>query len=842
MANQEIKGTTSRTDTPKAKKPWYRTTPAIIAGIVVLFLALSYAYFYPAAFDGRVLFQMDGAAAAGTGRDVKAFEEETGEVSRWTGSLFGGMPTYQISPSYPSVHPIRDFGELLRLEWPLDLMPGDTYLLFMLLIGGLIFFRSWRTKWSLSLLGSLMWTFSSYFLILIDAGHLWKLMALAYIPPTIAGLVYAFHRKRYLLGTAVTGVFTALQVYSNHIQMSYYFAFLMLAMVIAWAVEAGKEKEWPHFGKALGAVVLGGALGLVINGSNLYHTWEYQKETMRGGREITVLDGEGGVTTEKDGLDKEYITQWSYGIDEMLTFLIPDAKGGYSAQIGGEPVMKEGLQGEEAQFVAQQNRYWGDQPFTAGPVYVGAFVLFLAFFGMITAKGPMKWALIAVTALTVMLSWGHNFPALTNLFIDYFPLYNKFRTPSSILVVAELTIPMFAVWGLYLLLKKEGRMDKRDYAPLLVAAGLTLLPVMLFVLFPGLSGSFLSEAERSAFASYVAQYPQMGQMSEALESVRESIFLSDARRTMWVLVWGIFMVGLFVRGKLKGKYLTVGVLILCLFDLWTVDKRYLNDGKYLPKSDVQARIAQTTPVDEEILRDTTEYRVMNLSVSTFNDATTSYNHRSVGGYHAAKLQRYQDVIDGYLSKLDPNVLRALNTKYYIVPDSTGGLGLVTDNEAYGSGWFVSKVAKAGDPNDEFTALGKMPLNDQAVVAPPFAETADRTYHKDSLSSVTLTRYRPNEVRYRTENSGEGFAVFSEIYYPHGWTATIDGKEAPIQRTDYILRGLVVPAGSHEVVFTFHPKSLKITETISYIASFILLALMLLEAWRLFSNHKRKLSL
>lgn len=834
-------------DTTKASPTstkWYRRRSTIIAGILILFVALSYAYFYPAAFEGRALFQMDGAAAAGTGRDVKALEEATGETSRWTGSLFGGMPTYQISPSYPSVHPLRDFGELLRLQWPLNLMPGDTYLLFMLLAGGLIFFRSFGTKWSLSVIGSLMWTFSSYFLILIDAGHLWKLMTLAYIPPTLAGLVYAYHRRRYILGAVLTGTFTALQVYSNHIQMSYYFAFVMLAMAIAWAVEAGQEKRWGHFLRATGAVAMGGVLGLLINGSNLYHTWEYQKETMRGGREITVLDeGKEGKKPGDNGLDKDYITQWSYGIDEMLTFLIPDAKGGYSSAIGSEAVMREGLQGEEAQFVAGQNHYWGEQPFTAGPVYVGAFVLALAFFGLFSAEGPMKWALLAVTILTLMLSWGHNFPALTNLFIDHFPLYNKFRTPSSILVVAELTIPIFAVWGLLILMRERGEVTRKRKAELIAATALTLGVALLMLLFPKLSGGFLTSMERSTFAEYAREYPRMGLLTASLESVRQAIFRADTLRTILILLVGIALVALYVRGKMREGLFLLCVGLLTLVDLWTVDKRYLNDSKYIAKAEVDARIKHTTPVDQEILKDTTQYRVMNLSVNTFNDATTSYYHRSIGGYHAAKLQRYQDVIDGYLTKLDPNVLRALNTKYYIVPDSTRGVGLVTDSKAYGDGWFVSEVESAKDPNEEFLALGKLPLDHKAVVAPPFVDKITaRDFSRDSLSKVTLTSYKPNEVKYRTRNTGTGFAVFSEIYYPHGWRAYIDGTEAPILRADYILRGLVIPEGEHEVVFRFRPKSLKVTETISFISCFLLLGLFVLEVWRVVYNSKRKESI
>lgn len=804
------------------KQKWYHQSWLQVVGVVLLFLIISLAYFYPAAFEGRQLFQADGAAAAGTGRDVVEYMEETGERSFWTGSLFGGMPTYQISPSYPSAEGIK---VAQKIYSPRSILLGESYLIFMLLIGFYIFMRSWGVKRLLSIGGAIMWAFSSYFLILIDAGHIWKLLALTYIPPTIAGLVLAFHRRKYLLGFVVTGLFSALQIYSNHIQMSYYFAFLMLAMIIAWAVEAGKKKEWAHFAKALGVVLAGGLIGIAINGTSLYHTYEYGKETMRGGREITVLNDPNAPQATTKGLDHEYITQWSYGIDEMLTFLIPDAKGGATGVIPAEEVWNSNVSNPQLQQIltnprSGMNRYWGDQPFTAGPVYVGAIVLLLAIFGMIVAKGPMKWALIAVTALTIMLSWGHNFMWLSKLFIDYFPLYGKFRTPSSILVVAEFTLPLFAIWALVLILK-EPRFIQKHRTEAIIATSLTLGVALLLYIFPGLMGGFLSKYEVESFTAMAAKSPDINMISGALESVRESIFRADALRSIIYLLLGISLLLLHDREKISKQVMLPLLLLLVFVDLWSVDKRYLNDGKYLEASQVTAKVTETTPADQMILADTTQFRVFNTTVNTFNDATTSYNHRSVGGYHAAKLQRYQDVIEGYLAQRDFNILRALNTKYYIVQDSLGTPSAITDPEAYGNGWFVQSVKKVSTPDEEFTSIGKVPLNQVAVLAGAFAEKAPNTIAADSLATVRLVSYAPNKVKYQTRNSQEGLAVFSEIYYPHGWHATIDGAPAEILRADYILRALVVPEGEHEIEFVFDPQSLHTTETIAIVGSLLL---------------------
>lgn len=816
---------TMNTQEETQKKWWQHRVTQTIA-IVIAFIVISLAYFYPAVFEGRKLFQMDGAGAAGVARDVVEVREKTGHSPLWTGSQFGGMPMYQISPTYPSSGVIKGIQGVYQLKVPFNILPGETYLMFLMLIGFYILMRACRVRPLLSVFGAIMWAFSSYFIILIDAGHIWKLLTLSYIPPTLAGLILAFHHRRYLFGFGVTALFTALQIYSNHIQMSYYFAFLMFAMVIAWGIEAYRNKDWKHFTKAFTSVVLAGMVGVSINSTNLYHTYKYSKETMRGGSELTLNNSsQTKAPTKSNGLDKEYITQWSYGIDEMLTFLIPDAKGGFSSHIGMETAsIGATVQHPQAlQFIAQQNRYWGDQPFTAGPVYVGAFVLTLAFFGFFVSKGPMKWALAVVTLLTIMLSWGHNMMWLTDLFIDHFPMYNKFRTVSSILVVAEMTIPLFAIWGLYLIGRDPQILrDKKGatYTSLILTGGV----VLIMWLMPSLSGGFLSRMEASTFASYTAQQPEFQLLVNDLQSVRESIFKADALRSLIIIALGAGLIALLYFKKVNAAVAFALIGALTFIDLWSVDKRYLNDSKYLEAQEVSRRAHTRTAIDDEILKDKSPHRVMNLTVSTFNDATTSYLHRSVGGYHAAKLQRYQDLIEGYLSKQNTNVLRALNTKYYITPDSTRTRAiLITDDEAYGAAWFVDRIYEAKDANEEFSAIGSQPLNKIAVLAPPFSDKVKgMSLTRDSLASISQTSYSADRITYKVSSKAtDNLIVFSEIYYPDGWNATIDGQEAEILRADYILRALRVPAGEHEIVFEFSPRSVRATELIAYIGTILL---------------------
>lgn len=810
----------------RTQKKWWQHPAVKTIGVIITFIIISLAYFYPAVFEGRQLFQMDGAGAAGMARDVVEVREQTGHSPLWTGSQFGGMPMYQISPTYPSASLINKVQKVYQLKAPFNILPGESYLVFLMLLGFYLLLRSCKVRPLLSILGAIMWAFSSYFIILIDAGHIWKLLTLSYIPPTLAGIILIFHRRKYLLGFGVTALFVALQIYSNHIQMSYYFGFLMTAMLIAWGIEAYRSKDWTHYLKSLATVLTAGILGISINATNLYHTYKYAQETMRGGSKISQSNtGKGNTAPSTTGLSKDYITQWSYGIDEMLTLLIPDAKGGYSSHIGMEAAMANAtVQHPQAlQFIAQQNRYWGDQPFTAGPVYVGAFVLALALFGFFVSKGPMKWALAITTLLTIALSWGHNFMWLSDIFIDYIPLYNKFRTVSSILVVSELTIPAFAIWGLYTTGKDPDILRTKSlatYTAIALSGGIVLLMWMM----PSLSGGFLSRMESEAFASYSAQQPEFQVLVNDLITVRESIFKADAVRSLIIILIGTGIIALYYWRKINLTNMTILVGLLILVDLWSVDKRYLNDNKYISPQEVNQRAHTRTPIDDQILQDKTPHRVMNLTVNTFSDATTSYLHRSVGGYHAAKLQRYQDLIDGYLSKHDTNVLRALNTKYYIVPDSTRTRAtLVTDDKAYGAAWFVEKIHFTSDDNSEFIALGQYPLDQVAIISPPFADQLKGlSLDKDSLSSITQTSYTPDHITYKSiSNSSENLAVFSEIYYPDGWVAKIDGVEAEILRVDYLLRGLRIPAGEHEISFEFSPSTVRTTERIAYISVILL---------------------
>ncbi|WP_052110462.1 hypothetical protein [Porphyromonas sp. COT-108 OH1349] len=805
------------------KRPWL-----ISAALILLMAGIAFLYFFPANVEGRILFQMDGLGASGMAQDVREYRQETGENSLWTESAFGGMPMYQISPTYPSASNLKTIGDLYKLKKPFDLMPGDSYLLFAMLLGFYIFMRAWGVKRLSSFAGAVMWTFSSYFIILIDAGHIWKLLALMYIPPTIAGLVLLYKRKKWLLGTFVTALFSALQIYSNHIQMSYYFGFLMLALVIGWAVEAYRSKAWKPFLLATLLAFVGGLIGVATNATNLYHTYKYSKETMRGGSELTPkADDEQVHTTTAGGLDKAYITQWSYGIDEMLTFLIPDAKGGYSTQIGtSNRDMLSEVQEPYRPFVAQQNRYWGDQPFTAGPVYVGAVVLFLFFLGLLIVKGPVKWAVAGATLLTVMLSWGHNMMWLTDIFIDYFPMYNKFRTPSSILVVSEFTIPFLAILGLtkWMQTPKALKTYKNEY---IIAAALTGGVALIFALFPGLYGGFLSDEEQRILAPYMAQSQEFQIAVGELRNIREALFTADAWRAVIFSLLAMSVLVASAYGKLNKTLTVAAVTILAIVDLWSVDKRYLNDEKYHDANRLMEQTYAKTEADKYILQDTTDYRVMNLAVNTFNDATTSYHHNSVGGYHAAKLQRYQDLIESYLSKMDRNILRALNTKYYILPDSLRGLSVVEDSLAYGNGWFISSIKEVKGADEEFKAIGENNLREVAVIEQTYLQDlkGKKSFETDSTATISLVSKLPNRKVYRTSNKADGLAVFSEIFYKDGWNVTIDGETAKLLRTNYILRALPIPAGEHTIEMWFDPASVHTTERIASVAGWIILLLM-----------------
>lgn len=824
----------------------YLRTSGPVFGVIILFVFLALAYFAPAVFEGRELFQQDVAGASGNASDVYRHMESSGEFSYWTNSLFGGMPMYQIAPSYPSVGIIRGIQDVLTLQWPFCLLPGYSWLLFAMLGGFYLFMRALRVDRIPSVLGAIMWTFSSYFIILITAGHIWKLMTLAFIPPTIAGIIHSY-RGRYLLGGAMTALFAALQILSNHVQMSYYFAFLIVFIILGYFVEAVREKKFRPFIFASLVTLFSGLIALGINSSNLYHTYEYGLETTRGGSELTPLpsaDGQKQVEANAKGLDKEYITAWSYGKAETFTLLVPNLYGGASEYLGNDPEAIESVPAEFKEIIGGMNHYWGDQPFTAGPVYVGAFVLFLFVLGVIKVQGPLKWALLGGTIFSIALAWGHNMMWLSDLFIDHVPLYNKFRTVSSILVVAEFTIPALAVLALVQFVR-EPKAFLEDKVALYVSLGLTLLPCLVLWLIPQSVLALMSGQEQEMFRQAMgrSQLPVTAIMA-SLKEVRAGIVSADALRSAVIIVLSLVPCFLYAQGKLKKVPLFALLGLITLADLWLVDKRYLHDDLFIPKESVEAQARPVTDVDKAIAQDTDpHYRVMNLAVNSFNDATTSANHRSVGGYHAAKLRRYQDLIERQLAQQNPEVYNMLDTRYFIFADKDRGLMYQRNPDAFGPAWFVDDIHWVASADEEMAGLDSTALRQTALVdkrfsseLPGYKAATNSLASTDSLSapsgqaSVKLLTYTPSMAKYQVTTDEPRLLVFSEIYYPHGWHLTLDGKkELPIVRANYVLRAAYIPQGTHELTMTFDPASIHRTELIAEISTGLLVLLLVASA-------------
>ena len=809
--------------------------------VVVLFAAVSFAYFMPADLEGRILYRHDSSAGRGAGQEQQEFLEKTGERTRWTNSTFSGMPTYQTAPSYDSTDLLGKVMNAYHL-W----LPENVWYVFAYLLGFYVLLRAFDFRKELAALGSVIWAFSSYFFIIIAAGHIWKVMALAYLPPMIAGVVYAY-RGKYTAGFLLTAVFSAFEVKANHVQMTYYYLFVILFMVIAYLVEAVRKKSVKQFGKATAVCAAGAAIGICMNLSNLYHTWQYGKESMRGASELVKKNVDNQTS---GGLDRDYITAWSYGLDETWTLLVPNAKGGASVPMAANEKAMAKANPEYYSFYQQLGLYWGDQPGTSGPVYVGAFVVMLFILSLFIVKGPMKWALLAATVLSVLLSWGRNFMPFTDFFIDHVPMYSKFRTVASILVIAEFTIPLLAMMGLKKIIEEPNLLKEKNKwvgVSFVLSAGLCAL----FAVIPSLvNADFFSQNELEQLNRIAQQGPDaaayIAGFKADLASVRSSIFVADCWRSFFVIAVGCLVLLLYSLRKLSVRW-TVGIMAaLCLIDMWQVNKRYLNDGMFVEKSQ-REQPQEMTETDKAILQDETlDYRVLNLASNTFNENETSYYHKSIGGYHAAKLHRYQDMIEYHISpemqKLSSAViaaggdmmkvngdslfpvLNALNTRYFILPLQNGQTVPLRNPYAYGNAWFVDRIKYADNANGEMDAISKIDLRHEAVADKKFQKVLGEAVGQDTLSIVTMKDYKPNELTYEINSGKGGIVVFSEIYYP-GWTATIDGKDAELGRVDYILRALNLPAGKHDVVLTFKPRSIKATETVAY-ASYVLLLLVI----------------
>ena len=818
--------------------------PDVLA--VLLFAVLAFAYFFPADIEGRILYRHDASAGRGAGQEGIEYLQKTGERSRWTNALFGGMPTYQMAPSYGSTNLLTKAVDAYHL-W----LPENVWFVFAYLLGFYLLLRAFDFRQHLAALGSIIWAFSTYFLIIIAAGHIWKVWALAYLPPMIAGLVLAYKGK-YLWGLLLTAVFTAFEINANHVQMTYYYLFIILFLVIAWLVEAIQQKQLLRFAKATAVCIAGAAIGLCINLSNLYHTWQYSQESMRGKSELVKKNSENQTSS---GLERDYITQWSYGIGETWTLLVPNTKGGASMPLSQSEKAMEKADNDFVPIYQQLGQYWGEQPGTSGPVYVGAFVMMLFILGLFIVKGPVKWALLAATILSILLSWGRNFMGFTDFFIDYVPMYAKFRTVASILVIAEFTIPLLAMLALKKLFDEPEQMKPRmKYIGIsfLLTGGIA----MLFSLMPSLFfDSFISSSELRAIQTLPAEYIQP--LIANLTEMREAVFTADSLRSFYIILVGTGILLSVAYGKLKKEYAVGIILVLCLVDLWTVNKRYLNDEMFVPKEEREAPQAKTQ-TDELILRDESlDYRVLNLASNTFNENETSFYHKSIGGYHAAKLRRYQEMIEAYINpemqqlfsavseaggdmtKVNGDsicpVLNMLNTKYFIFPLQGGQTVPIQNPYVYGNAWFVDQITYVDNANKEIETVGKIDLRHQAVADAKFKAQLGEAAVQDTASIVKITSYEPNRLTYDVNSGKGGVLVFSEIYYP-GWTATVDGEAVELGRVNYILRAINIAPGQHQVELAFFPKSVNMTETIAYIA-FALLLLVLVYV--IFTQIKQK---
>lgn len=784
---------------------------------VLLFIVLSFVYFSPDVIEGKILFQHDTQQGLAIGHEAQVYARESGETPRWTGSLFSGMPTFQISPSYSSNAPLKALQHVYNL-W----LVSPVSLVFIMMLGFYILLLTLNVRWYLAAFGAIAYAFSSYFFIIIAAGHIWKFITLAYIPPTIAGVILAY-RGRYLLGGALAALFGALQIMSNHVQMSYYFLFVICAVVVAYGVEHYRAHTMPRFFKATGVLVVAALLAVGANASNLYHTYKYSKESMRGGHtELTSLDAD-KTKPAGNGLDKDYITQWSYGKMETLTLLIPDSKGGASGPLAENERAVKAADPQLRPYLSQVDRYWGDQPFTAGPVYVGALIFFLFVLGCFIVRTPLKWALLVVTILTIMLSWGKNMMWLTDWFIDYFPMYNRFRTVSSILVVAEFCMPLLAVLALKKIFDDPSILS-REKRWFYLSGGIVAGIALLAALFPTMFDSFLKDYELEA-----AGQPGYAELFAGIAEARQAVFTADAWRSFIIVALGFAVLWLLCQKKLNPTVAMIALVVILVGDMYPVNKRYLNSDNFVTPAR-KTNPFPMTDADRYILQDKDmNYRVLNAAAgetlaSAFSEPRTSYYHKSIGGYHAAKLRRYQDLIDRQLVNANPAVLNMLNTRYIIQPLEDGRETVVRNPGALGNAWFVSEVKWVDNADAEMAAITDFDPSHTAVADRRFArEIGDKVVPPAAGDTIYETGYKPDELTYRYRSQQGGLAVFSEIYFPWGWQVTVDGKPVDMARVNYVLRAVNLPAGEHEVIFRFDPPSVHTTEAIAYVSLFLILA-------------------
>ena len=800
-----------------------RIWPYLLAFMV--FVAVACIYMSPV-FDGKVIASTDGVQGRAAVHECVEYSQQTGNYSWWTGSMFSGMPNYQIGGGrYMANVYLRPL--LKTLQW------GHTNVLAIVLIYCLCFFALVRSmkvdKW-LSIVGALAITFSSYFFIIIAANHHGKTSTLALMSLALAGfyLIFNGHRKT---GICLSMIGTMAGFYP-HPQMAYYLCFIFAAFGAAELLKAWKNKAWKSFAinclLALAALGIGVGTGTSATFANL----EYAEETMRGGHSDLVKSSDADNKTK--GLDLDYATAWSYGIDECWTFLVPDYMGGSSNyNVGSDSelckdMIKQGVPKKSAeQFCKNVPTYWGDQPFTAGPVYMGAIVCMLFLLGLFVVKGPYKWALLVVTLLSVMLSWGYHFMGLTRFFFDNVPMYNKFRAVSSILVIAEITMPLLGFLALQSLVeaKKVGEdLSKK----VLTAGGIVVALALVCLMF---TSGFEGRSD--------AQMPEW--LTPMLVDARRAMLSADCWRSIIFVALGTAVVWFYTKSqKFTTPLLAIVLGVLVLADMWPVAKRFMNDSHF-SQGNAYDKEFKMQPWEKQILDSDKDpnFRVFNLTASPFNDARTSYYLKSIGGYSAAKLRRYQDLIDQHLSKMHMPVINMLNTKYFIVPDQDTGAPVVQLNpDAMGNAWFVEKIVEAKTPNEECDMLMTLDLHREAVVGSDYINNvSDLNPGADSLAHISLAKYTPEYIEYDAECSKPGTVIFSEIFYPHGWKAIVDGKPADLYRANYMLRAMNLEPGKHHIRLEFRPESVAKGNTISM--TFVILMYLIIAGILLSNMRKSK---
>ncbi len=782
--------------------------PHVVA--VLVFIAVSFVYFYPL-LEGKILEQPDIVQFRGMAQEIVEFREETGEEPLWTNSMFGGMPAYQISVLYPS-NLVQHVDSVISLG-----LPVPAKYLFLSLLGFYILLLAFRVRPWLAMAGALAFGFSTYFFIIEAAGHNTKAHAMAYMAPVIAG-IYLSYRGKLLLGCAVTGLFLALQIYANHLQITYYTLIIVVIFGAAELIAAIRNGTVQRFFRILGILFIPVVLAAGINFTKLYLTWEYGQYSTRGPSELTH-DQE----KRTSGLDKDYILDdYSYGIVETMNLFIPDFKGRSSTMdLGEDSNVFEELQSAGVQrpgdIVSQMPVYWGGQRFTEGPVYIGAVVIFFFVLGLFLLKGRVKWWLVTATVLSIMLAWGKNFMFLSELFIYYVPGYDRFRTVSMILVIAQLTIPLLGVLGVQKIIEGGVSYEKlKKY--LFKSFYITGSIALFFVLFAGVF-SFSAPVDSQLLAS---GWPDF--LVDALREDRESLMRSDAFRSLIFVLLSALLVWGYHKKTVKANWLVFALAVLLFADMWPVNRRFLSSDDFITEVE-KTRTFRRTQADMTILEDDDpHFRVFNTTRSPFNDAVTSYHHKSVGGYHGAKLGRYQDLIDFHLSENNMDVFNMLNTKYFIVPDSDEGSPRAQRNpDALGNAWFVNNYRLVDNADEEIEALYDFDPSREAIVDRKFEHHLEGLPDTiDSSGNIELVEYKPNYLKYRSSADSPQLAVFSEIFYDKGWEAYINGENIPHFRANYVLRAMVVPEGEHTIEFEFDPRGYTVGERISLAASILLI--------------------